>query len=188
MSHSLRQRLAALSLADAVALLRARLALLFNGHQGTNVRMYKRPFLRIKGRLILGDRVNFHAGPIGADLTVDEQAVLTIGSDSFVNYGVILNATKRIEIGKRCYFGYYATVMDCHMHGLAPEDRSIRPDAQPVVIEDDVWVATRAMIMPGVRIGRGSVIGAGSIVTKDVPPMSLVLGAPARVVGSVQKN
>jgi acetyltransferase-like isoleucine patch superfamily enzyme len=49
-----------------------------------------------------------------------------------------------------------------------------------VVIEDDVWIGAHTVILPGVRIGKGSVIGANSVVTKDVPPMAIVLGSPAR--------
>lgn len=56
--------------------------------------------------------------------------------------------------------------------------------AREVVIEDDVWIGTRAIILPGVRVGRGSIIGAGSVVTKDVPSGSVVGGNPARVLRS----
>lgn len=52
-----------------------------------------------------------------------------------------------------------------------------------VVIEDHVWIASRVIILPGVRIGRGSVIAAGALVTKDIPPMSIAAGVPAKVVG-----
>jgi len=54
----------------------------------------------------------------------------------------------------------------------------------PVVIEDDVWIGLRAVILPGVRIGRSSIIGAGAVVTKDVPAYSIVGGVPARVIRS----
>jgi acetyltransferase-like isoleucine patch superfamily enzyme len=52
----------------------------------------------------------------------------------------------------------------------------------PIVIEDDVWVASNVVITAGVRIGRGSVIGAGAVVTKDIPPWSVAVGVPARVI------
>ena len=52
----------------------------------------------------------------------------------------------------------------------------------PVIVEDDVWIGTRAIILPGVRIGRSSVIGAGAVVAKDIPPFSIVVGNPAKVV------
>ena len=51
-----------------------------------------------------------------------------------------------------------------------------------VVIEDDVWIGTRSIILPGVTIGKGSVIAAGSVVTKDVPPYNLVGGIPAKII------
>jgi maltose O-acetyltransferase len=55
-------------------------------------------------------------------------------------------------------------------------------DAPPVVIEDDVWLGTRVIILPGVKIGRGAIIGAGAIVSKDVPPFAICAGNPARVI------
>ena len=57
-------------------------------------------------------------------------------------------------------------------------------DVKPITIEDDVWVAGRVNIMAGVTIGKGSVIGAGSVVTKDVPPYSVAVGVPAKVIKS----
>jgi len=57
-------------------------------------------------------------------------------------------------------------------------------DPRPVVIEDDVWIGTRAIILPGVRVGRGSIVGAGAIVTRDVPAYAIVGGNPARVIRS----
>lgn len=55
-------------------------------------------------------------------------------------------------------------------------------DARPVVIEDDVWIGRRALILPGVRIGQGAIVAAGAIVTKDVPPYAVVAGNPARII------
>lgn len=55
-------------------------------------------------------------------------------------------------------------------------------DPRPVVIGNDVWIGTRAIILPGVRVGDGAVIGAAAVVTKDVPPMAVVAGNPARVI------
>jgi maltose O-acetyltransferase len=55
-------------------------------------------------------------------------------------------------------------------------------DAPPVVIEDDVWIGARVIVLPGIRIGSGAVIGAGAVVTKDVPPYAVCVGNPARVI------
>lgn len=57
---------------------------------------------------------------------------------------------------------------------------------QPVLIEDDVWVGTNAVIMPGLTIGSGSIVGAGAVVTRDVPPFSVVAGVPARIIRHLQ--
>ena len=57
----------------------------------------------------------------------------------------------------------------------------------PIIIEDHVWIGGGCTILPGVTIGRGSVIGAGSVVTKSIPPMSLAVGNPCRVIRSLSK-
>lgn len=111
--------------------------------------------------------------------------------------------TPALSIGDRSGVG-----VDCEVHGeviigkdvmMAPEvviytkghafEDVTRPmieqgetKMKPVIIEDDVWLGRRAMILPGVRIGHGSIIGAGAIVTKDVEPMTVVAGNPAKVV------
>jgi acetyltransferase-like isoleucine patch superfamily enzyme len=53
---------------------------------------------------------------------------------------------------------------------------------KPVIIEDDVWIGSSAIIMPGIRIGQGAVIGAGSVITKDVPSRAIIIGNPGRVL------
>ena len=55
-------------------------------------------------------------------------------------------------------------------------------NVKPVVIGDDVWLGRRAIILPGVCIGNGSIIGAGAVVTKDIPPFSVAVGVPAKVI------
>jgi maltose O-acetyltransferase len=61
-------------------------------------------------------------------------------------------------------------------------------EGKPVVIEDNVWIGMRAMIMPGVTLGRGCVVAAGAVVMRDVPPMSIVFGSPARPVGAREQG
>jgi maltose O-acetyltransferase len=55
-------------------------------------------------------------------------------------------------------------------------------DKEPVIIEDDVWIGARVIILPGVKIGKGSIVGAGAVVTKDVEPYSIVAGVPAKLI------
>jgi maltose O-acetyltransferase len=66
-----------------------------------------------------------------------------------------------------------------HGHHLVPENTK----SAPVVIEDDVWIGFNAIILKGVRVGRGAVVGAGSVITKDVDPFTVVVGNPQRVSG-----
>ena len=79
-------------------------------------------------------------------------------------------------MGPECLF--YST-----NHKFNPETRRFEgyTDIRPIVIEDDVWIGRRAIIMGGVTIGKGAVIGAGSVVTKDVPPYCVAAGNPAIV-------
>ena len=76
-------------------------------------------------------------------------------------------------------------------HRFADPDMPIRKqglDFGPITIEDDVWIGSRVNILAGVTVGRGSVIGAGAVVTKDVPPMSVMVGVPARKIGERGKE
>ncbi|MCA9936785.1 MAG: hypothetical protein KC415_22775 [Anaerolineales bacterium] len=70
-------------------------------------------------------------------------------------------------------------------HGFADVQRPISEQGYtnaPIVIEDDVWIGFQAVILPGVTVGKGSIIGAGAVVTKDVPPYSIMGGVPARLI------
>jgi acetyltransferase-like isoleucine patch superfamily enzyme len=76
--------------------------------------------------------------------------------------------------------GHHLRIIDRNEYGL--EQREIAPPAAPVLIEDHVWIGAHVIILPGVRIGHNSAIGAGSVVTKDVPANCLAVGNPARVL------
>ena len=67
-------------------------------------------------------------------------------------------------------------------------NRNVRPEPRPVVIGSDVWIGAKASVMPGITIGDGSVIGTASVVTKDVPPFTIVGGVPAKVLGEVDRE
>ena len=100
----------------------------------------------------------------------------------------LMAADSTIRIGSKVMFGPYVTVVGGG-HNRAEIGRFMfdvkekRPeDDRGVIIEDDVWVGTRAIILRGVTVGRGSIVAAGSVVTKSVPPYALVAGCPARVI------
>jgi maltose O-acetyltransferase len=75
--------------------------------------------------------------------------------------------------------------MDNDFHRLEPERRDERPLSAPIILEENVWLGARVIVLRGVTIGAGSAIGAGSVVTRDIPPRSLAVGAPAKVIRSL---
>jgi maltose O-acetyltransferase len=167
------------------ALLRARWHLRAANRVGHGVRLWGRPIVHNKGTLVIGDRVRLvsHVAPI--ELRVSEHAELEIGDRTYINYGTSLGATLSIRIGKNCSIGTYVTLIDNDFHSLDPERRNVTPPSAPIVLEDNVWLGLRVIVLRGVRIGTGSVIGAGSVVTRDVPARTLAAGQPARVIRSL---
>lgn len=118
---------------------------------------------------------------------------ITVGDNVDLGYRPILIATKsHIRIGDNVMFGPEVTMRGGNhridLQGLpmvSVTNEMKRPeDDRGVTIGDDVWVGTRAIILHGVTVGTGADIGAGSLLTKDVPPHAIVAGAPARVVKS----
>lgn len=113
-------------------------------------------------------------------------ALLTIGDD-FGMTGGSLVCDQRISIGDRVWVGANAVICDTDFHPLDPETRRTRPldgNTAPVEIADDVFIGMNALVLKGVRIGAGAVIGAGSVVSRDVPAGATVAGNPARVIGA----
>lgn len=106
--------------------------------------------------------------------------VIEIGSGSFINYGSIITAYERVQLGSECLVGHHVTIMDNSEHDLLERGRP--GPSRPVRIGRRVWLCDRAIVLPGVTIGDGAVIGAGAVVTKDVPAWSVVAGNPARVI------
>jgi maltose O-acetyltransferase len=102
-----------------------------------------------------------------------------LGMDSLIIGPLVVG--RDVMMGPRC-------ILLASSHAFASVDVPMNAQGfvedRPIVIEDDVWVGAGAIILPGVRIGTGSVVGAGSVVTKDVPPWTVVAGNPARAVRS----
>jgi len=141
--------------------------------------------------LVIGDRVRVYTW---TTFNVEPSGVVTIGSDS-VLVGAVFMCADRITVGGRVVISYNVTIADSDFHPLDPElrrldavanspqgDRSQRPPlvTRPVVVEDDVWIGIGAIILKGVRVGRGARIGPGAVVTRDVPPHTTVAGNPAQ--------
>ncbi|MFA1540161.1 sugar O-acetyltransferase [Actinomadura monticuli] len=118
-------------------------------------------------------------------LYVDYGTYITVGSGTFANYGLTALDVARITIGDDVQIGPNVQLLT-PTHPLDPERRRAKLEsAEPIVIEDNVWLGGGAIVLAGVTIGADSVIGAGSVVTKDIPPNVVAVGSPARVVRSL---
>ena len=146
------------------------------------------------GRIIIGDEVVLNSENRGyhvnmhspVKLFADQPgSAITIGEKTRI-HGSCLHAYASIEIGRMCLIAANCQLIDCGGHDLSFSDIdnriNTRGENHPIVIEESVWIGANSIILPGVKIGRGSVIGAGSVVTGEIPPLVVAAGNPARVV------
>ena len=105
----------------------------------------------------------------------------TIGAGTRINRDCCLDARGSLRIGDNVSISAEVMILTAS-HAI--DDPSFRVETRPVVIEDHVYIGARAMILPGVTLGRGSIVAAGAVVTRDVPPLAVVAGLPAKVVGT----
>lgn len=109
------------------------------------------------------------------------RGALRIGDYCRINRNCCLDARGTLTIGNNVSISPDVTILTLqHLYN----DPHFADDARPVVIEDHVWIGTRAMIVPGVTVGRGAVIAAGAVVTKSVASQTIVGGVPARPIGT----
>ena len=113
---------------------------------------------------------------------------MTIGDNCDIGEHNHITACNKISIGNGVLTGRYVYIGD-NSHGSLDITESETPPALrrlvskgEVIIEDNVWIGDKVAILSGVRIGKGSVIGANSVVTKDVPPYTIVAGCPAKII------
>lgn len=134
------------------------------------------------GTMVIGSRVRLVSTPVRSELVCQPGGNLYIGDGTFINSGASIGASMLIQIGKGCQIGNQCIMLDNDYHGVDLEARTTRPSSAPIILGDNVWLGVRVTILKGVTIGEGAVIGAGSIVTHDIPPRSLAVGVPARVI------
>jgi acetyltransferase-like isoleucine patch superfamily enzyme len=138
-----------------------------------------------EGRLRVGAGALFEPG---VWITAPGQACITIGAGTFLNLGVMVAAMDLVEIGEHCMFANGCFVTDAD-HRIDDPDTPITwqgfTSRGPTRIGDDVWCGANVVVTSGVTIGERSVIGANAVVTQDIPPHSVAVGAPARVVRQI---
>ncbi|XRQ09034.1 sugar O-acetyltransferase [Actinomadura welshii] len=118
---------------------------------------------------------------IRAPLYVDYGTYITVGSGTFANYGLVALDVAPITIGDDVQIGPNVQLLT-PTHPLDPGKRRAKLEAaEPIVIEDNVWLGGGAIVLPGVTIGANTIIGAGAVVSKDVPSDVVAVGNPARI-------
>jgi len=161
-------------------------------HVGSGLRAERLPYIRGLGRIRIGRGVNLSGRSCFYFLRgMPESPSLEFGDRVFVGNGCTFSVAKQISVGSDCLIAAGVRVHDNDGHPLDAARRiagdPLTPEeTAPVVIEDGVWVGADSVILKGVRIGRHSVVGAGSIVTGDIPPDSLAAGNPAKVIRRLQ--
>jgi acetyltransferase-like isoleucine patch superfamily enzyme len=135
------------------------------------------------GLVVLHDRATLERG---VDLSTCENGYIEIGSDTSLGPYTCVAGPGRVKIGKFCLISSHCGIY-ANNHIFTDLTKPIAfqgVTTENIVIEDDCWLGTGVKVLDGVKIGRGSVIGAGAVVTKDIPPYSIAVGVPAKVIGS----
>lgn len=138
----------------------------------------KRVLLRWRGATV-GNRVK-----IWRDVMVDDYRKLSIGDNVTIGRSTLLVTLGGVTIGNDVMVSYACKIISAS-HRIPARDESLRTsgvEVESIVIEDDSWIGASAIILPGVTIGRGSVVAAGAVVTRDVPRYAVVAGVPANVL------
>ncbi len=137
-------------------------------------------FKKRNGRIGIGRRTTIWPGVKFSVVSANpnKKAELTIGEFSSVGDRTQIHCCDRITIGDYVLISWDVNILENYYHATA--DGNVKP--APVTIEDRVWIGCRVIILAGVTIGHGSIIAAGSVVTKDVPPGTLVAGNPAKEI------
>jgi acetyltransferase-like isoleucine patch superfamily enzyme len=152
-----------------------------NFHTGSSVH-----WIQGKGDLIVGDDVLIDGMcNITFAATLHDRPTLRIGDRTVIGHSASMVVAREITIGADCLIAGGVWMFDSPGHPSDPEDRRAhkRPapeDIKPVVIEDNCWIGSDAVIAPGVRVGEGSIVAAKSVVINEVPPFTVVMGNPAR--------
>lgn len=189
--HKVRQRLEGKSPIESFRLI-------LNGIiRSVNAKIYLRSFAKVgrlvsvnekpkiinKGHVELGDEVRIWSNINRAKIFVDKGAKLLVGNNSRIN-GAHLSVSTQMIIGNNVRIAPYSIIIDNDYHDV--NDVSREGKKSPITIGDNVWIAMSSIVLRGVTIGEGSVVATGSVVTKDVPPYSIVAGVPAKVIKTLK--
>jgi|HubBroStandDraft_6_1064221.scaffolds.fasta_scaffold264009_1 maltose O-acetyltransferase len=140
--------------------------------------------LRTAALRSVGLRIGAHSLVLGAVEVTGPGGVrlLSIGENSFITGPLHVDAGAQIRVGNRVHLGHHVLLLTIN-HEIGPSEERCGPlTAAPISIGDGVWIGSRVTVLPGVSVGKGAVIAAGAVVTRDVAPDTMVAGVPAVVV------
>lgn len=169
---------------------------------GKNIRIKGFPIIFIKngGNIFIGKNTTLNSSNFGYHINMHSpvklmadrpNAEIIIGENSRI-HGSCIHAYKKIKIGKNCLIAANTQIIDGSGHDLCldnPLDRiNTIGDAKEIIIADNVWIGANCIILPGVTIGEGSVIAAGSVVSKDIPSRCVAAGNPAKIIKTLTNS
>jgi acetyltransferase-like isoleucine patch superfamily enzyme len=148
--------------------------------RGMRISLVGHPRVVNDGQMTFGERVRLDSSVAKMELVSLPGGHLEIGNNVFINYGSSLVSSTHVKIGDDCLIGTHVMVMDCDFHRV--EDKVWDTSGLPIVLEDRVWLGNRSIVLKGVTVGHDAVVAAGSVVTRNVPPRTVVAGVPAKVI------
>jgi acetyltransferase-like isoleucine patch superfamily enzyme len=143
------------------------------------------------GDIVLGDDILFDGKcSITFAARYSRAPTLIVGSGTGIGHDCAFTVANRISIGRNCRIASGVWMFDSPGHRSDPRARLNNlpadiSDVKPITVGDNVWIGGRAIIFPGVTVGEGSVVSAGAVVASDVPAYSVVIGNPARRIGTL---
>ncbi|MGN0559355.1 MAG: acyltransferase [Acutalibacteraceae bacterium] len=150
-----------------------------------------------KGEITIGD----NSWICGELTSAESGGNLFVGSDTFIGVGTRIWSNKQVLIGNHVLISHNCNILDNDTHPINPEVRyrdwknfragdyspNSNYNAKPIIIEDDAWIGANVTVLKGVHIGKGAIVGTGSVVTKSVPDYAVVHGNPAIISKYVER-
>lgn len=168
---------------------------------GSEVVFKKNPMIQLhpKAKLIIGNNVMINSDNYGYHVNMHSScklmadradAIIEIGANTRF-HGSCIHAYRKVEIGKNCLIAANCQIMDGSGHHPSFENVENRinttGEVKEVIIEDNVWLGTGVVVLPGITIGYGSITSANSVVHKDIPPMVIAGGNPIKVIKRIER-
>lgn len=156
---------------------------------GKNIKIYQNTEIFGIGKVIIGDKTflgfRYGGGYRGRNIELQvrkKEAEIILGKNIGINNGLFICCAGKVEIGDNVLIGSNVTIMDHNAHGIKIEERRTRiGTVKNIEIEKNVWIGNNVIILPGVKIGENSVIGAGAVVHESIPANKIAYGNPCKI-------